>query len=129
MIAPQDNNSISELWTPLNVLEFREAYSTDSLMRMKDFSGVLPAGIMFSIDSQMDQVDQNVAECVDERAALANLIENLTLETEENKTILKQLKKANASLTQELEECKTNLDETSRALGRLLAVYWASVRL
>ncbi|GJX26186.1 retrovirus-related pol polyprotein from transposon TNT 1-94, partial [Tanacetum coccineum] len=38
-------------------------------------------------------------------------------DTKENKTILKQLKKANASLTQELEECKTNLDETSRALG------------
>ncbi|GKG19743.1 hypothetical protein Tco_0376842 [Tanacetum coccineum] len=51
-------------------------------------------------------------------AALANLIANLTLDTEENKTVLKQLKKANASLTQELEECKTNLDETSnRALG------------
>ncbi|GJX82666.1 integrase, catalytic region, zinc finger, CCHC-type containing protein [Tanacetum coccineum] len=32
-------------------------------------------------------------------------------------TVLKQLKKANASLTQELKECKTNLDETSRALG------------
>ncbi|GJS65251.1 hypothetical protein Tco_0679815 [Tanacetum coccineum] len=48
-------------------------------------------------------VDQNAAECVDERAALANLIANLTLDTEENKTILKQLKKANASLTQELE--------------------------
>ncbi|GKF65599.1 hypothetical protein Tco_0192116, partial [Tanacetum coccineum] len=51
---------------------------------------------------------------------------NLTLDTEENKAILKQLKKANASLTQELEECKTNLDETSRALGeatrRLLAL-------
>ncbi|GJT25697.1 gag-pol polyprotein [Tanacetum coccineum] len=29
----------------------------------------------------------------------------------------KKLKKANASLTQELEECKTNLDETSKALG------------
>ncbi|GJU24852.1 hypothetical protein Tco_1163473 [Tanacetum coccineum] len=56
-------------------------------------------------------------QCCDERAALANLIANLTLDTEENKTILKQLKKANASLTQELEECKTNLDETSRALG------------
>ncbi|GJX73878.1 retrovirus-related pol polyprotein from transposon TNT 1-94 [Tanacetum coccineum] len=66
----------------------------------------------------------NIAECADERAALANLIPNLTLDTEENKTILKQLKKANASLTQELEECKTNLDDTSRALGeatRLLA--------
>ncbi|GJZ37064.1 hypothetical protein Tco_0583255 [Tanacetum coccineum] len=54
----------------------------------------------------------------DERcAALANLIANLTLDTEENKTVLKQLKKENASLTQELEECKTNLDKTSRALG------------
>ncbi|GKC83888.1 hypothetical protein Tco_1139605 [Tanacetum coccineum] len=42
---------------------------------------------------------------------------NLTLDTEENKMILKQLKKANASLTQELKECITNLDETSRALG------------
>ncbi|GJR97205.1 hypothetical protein Tco_0269379 [Tanacetum coccineum] len=49
-----------------------------------------------------NQVDQNVVECVDERDALANL----TLDTEENKTILKQLKKANASLTQELEKCK-----------------------
>ncbi|GKA71013.1 hypothetical protein Tco_0777152 [Tanacetum coccineum] len=61
--------------------------------------------------------EKNAAECTDERAALANLIANLTLDTEENKTILKQLKKANASLTQELEKCKTNLDETSRALG------------
>ncbi|GJX04248.1 hypothetical protein Tco_0190164 [Tanacetum coccineum] len=61
--------------------------------------------------------ENNTSECADERAALANLIANLTLNIEENKTILKQLKKANASLTQELEECKTNLDETSRALG------------
>ncbi|GJR40791.1 retrovirus-related pol polyprotein from transposon TNT 1-94 [Tanacetum coccineum] len=61
--------------------------------------------------------ENNTAECVDERAALANLIANLTLDTEENKTILKQLKKANTSLAQELEKCKTNLDETSRALG------------
>ncbi|GJZ22424.1 integrase, catalytic region, zinc finger, CCHC-type containing protein [Tanacetum coccineum] len=59
----------------------------------------------------------NTAECADERVALANLIANLTLDTEENKTILKQLKKANTSLTQELEECKITLDETSRPLG------------
>ncbi|GJT58385.1 hypothetical protein Tco_1001918 [Tanacetum coccineum] len=44
--------------------------------------------------------EKHAAECADERAALANLIANLTLDTEENKTILKQLKKANASLTQ-----------------------------
>ncbi|GKG47646.1 hypothetical protein Tco_0507131, partial [Tanacetum coccineum] len=59
-----------------------------------------------------NQVDQNAAECVDERAALANL----TLDMEENKTVLKQLKKANASLTQELKECKTNLDSSLIAL-------------
>ncbi|GKB46624.1 hypothetical protein Tco_0897377 [Tanacetum coccineum] len=40
--------------------------------------------------------ENNIAECADERVALANLIENLTLYTKENKTILKQLKKANA---------------------------------
>ncbi|GJX19709.1 hypothetical protein Tco_0222386, partial [Tanacetum coccineum] len=57
------------------------------------------------------QTDQNVEECEDKRVALANLIANLTLDTEENKNILKQLKKANASLTQELKECKSNLEE------------------
>ncbi|GJW31409.1 hypothetical protein Tco_0051441 [Tanacetum coccineum] len=50
--------------------------------------------------------EKNSAECTDERVALANLIANLTLDTEENKMILKQLKKANASLTQELKECR-----------------------
>ncbi|GJS63286.1 hypothetical protein Tco_0677850 [Tanacetum coccineum] len=57
------------------------------------------------------QTDQNVEECDDERVALANLIANLTLDTKENKKILKQLKKENASLTQELKECKSNLEE------------------
>ncbi|GJT10473.1 hypothetical protein Tco_0857515 [Tanacetum coccineum] len=59
------------------------------------------------------QTDQNAVECDDERAALANLIPNLTLDTEENKKILKQLKKANASLTQELKDCKSNLEESN----------------
>nr|GEU55223.1 hypothetical protein [Tanacetum cinerariifolium] len=60
------------------------------------------------------QTDQNVE---DERAALANLIANLKRDIDENKTIQKQLKKANASLTQELKECKSTLLETSRTLG------------
>ncbi|GJY13070.1 hypothetical protein Tco_0382379 [Tanacetum coccineum] len=54
--------------------------------------------------------DQNAE---DERVTLANLIANLTLDTEENKKILKQLKKANASLTQELKESKSNLEESN----------------
>ncbi|GJR24847.1 hypothetical protein Tco_0973374 [Tanacetum coccineum] len=56
------------------------------------------------------QTDQNAE---DERAALANLIANLTLDTEENKKILKQLKKVNTSLTQELKEYKFNLEESN----------------
>ncbi|GJR26837.1 retrovirus-related pol polyprotein from transposon TNT 1-94 [Tanacetum coccineum] len=87
----------------------------DTYVLEKDDSNVIPDSS--NICTNDNQVDQNAAECVDERVALANLIANLTLDTEENKTILKQLKKANASLTQELKECKTNLDESSRALG------------
>ncbi|GKF79053.1 hypothetical protein Tco_0234621, partial [Tanacetum coccineum] len=86
----------------------------------KDDSNVIPNSS--NICTNDNQVDQNATECVDERAALANLIANLTLDTEENKTvILKQLKKANVSLTQELEKCKTNLDETNSALGEAIS--------
>ncbi|GJQ94512.1 hypothetical protein Tco_0005651 [Tanacetum coccineum] len=62
------------------------------------------------------QTDQNVVECDEERVVLANLIANLKLDIDENKKIQKQLKKANASLTQELKECKSTLTETSRTL-------------
>ncbi|GJX28345.1 hypothetical protein Tco_0236424 [Tanacetum coccineum] len=65
----------------------------------------------------LEKADQNTAECDDERVVLANLIANLTLDTEENKKIQKQLKKANASLTHELKECKSTLKETNRTLG------------
>ncbi|GJU36100.1 hypothetical protein Tco_1184454 [Tanacetum coccineum] len=63
------------------------------------------------------QDDQNDVDCDDERVALANLIANLKLDVDDNKKIQKQLKKANATLTQELTECKSILAETSRTLG------------
>ncbi|GJU80958.1 retrovirus-related pol polyprotein from transposon TNT 1-94 [Tanacetum coccineum] len=91
----------------------------DTYVLEKDDSNVTPDSS--NICTNDNQVDQNAVECVDERDALANLIANLTLDTEENKTILKQLKKANASLTQELEKCKTNLDETNSALGEAIS--------
>ncbi|GJW15352.1 hypothetical protein Tco_0019485 [Tanacetum coccineum] len=91
----------------------------DTYVLKKDDSNVTPDSS--NICTNDNQVDQNAAECVDERVALANLIANLTLDTEENKMILKQLKKANASLTQELEKCKTNLDETNSALGEAIS--------
>ncbi|GJX34658.1 hypothetical protein Tco_0246215 [Tanacetum coccineum] len=58
------------------------------------------------------QDGQNDVECDNERAALANLIANLKLDVDDNKKIQKQLKKANATLTQELTECKSILAET-----------------
>nr|GEU36995.1 hypothetical protein [Tanacetum cinerariifolium] len=61
----------------------------------------------------LEKTDQNAKECDDERVALANLIANLTLDTKENKKILIRFKKANTSLTQELKECKSNLEESN----------------
>ncbi|GJZ16127.1 hypothetical protein Tco_0551804 [Tanacetum coccineum] len=91
----------------------------DTYVLEKDDSNVNPDSS--NICTNDNQVDQNAAECVDERAALANLIANLTLDTEENKTILIDIKKANASVTQELEKCKTNLDETNSALEEAIS--------
>nr|GEZ65376.1 hypothetical protein [Tanacetum cinerariifolium] len=59
------------------------------------------------------QTDQNAK---DERAALTNLIANLKLDVDENKKIQKQLKKANMSLSHELEQCQSILAETSKTL-------------
>ncbi|GJT67818.1 retrovirus-related pol polyprotein from transposon TNT 1-94 [Tanacetum coccineum] len=71
----------------------------------------------------LEQNDQNVVQCDDERVALANLIANLKLDVDDNKKIQKQLKKANASLTQELTECKSILAETSRTLGESNSIW------
>ncbi|GJS56295.1 retrovirus-related pol polyprotein from transposon TNT 1-94 [Tanacetum coccineum] len=85
----------------------------DTYVLEKDDSNVTPDSS--NICTNDNQVDQNAVECVDERDALANLIANLTLDTEENKMIL-AIKKATHH-TQELEKCKSNLDETNSAIG------------
>nr|GEY33116.1 hypothetical protein [Tanacetum cinerariifolium] len=69
------------------------------------------------------QNDQNDVESDDERVTLANLIANLKLDVDENKKIQKQLKKANITLAQELNECKTILVETINALGESISVW------
>ncbi|GJZ79053.1 hypothetical protein Tco_0643890 [Tanacetum coccineum] len=65
-----------------------------------------------------NQADKNVEECDDERAVLANLITNLKRDTDENKKIYKQLKKANTSLSHELQECKSALEECKSSLEK-----------
>ncbi|GJS49064.1 hypothetical protein Tco_0599185 [Tanacetum coccineum] len=89
-------------------------YINDTYVVKQDHSNVIPD--LSNMCANANQDDQNVKECDDERVALANLIANLTLDTEENKKILKQLKKANASLASELKECKSTLEETNRTL-------------
>ncbi|GKC69152.1 gag-pol polyprotein [Tanacetum coccineum] len=61
-----------------------ESSSTGQPLEKKDDSNVTPDSS--NICTNDNQVDQNAGECVAERAALANLISNLTLDTEENKT-------------------------------------------
>ncbi|GJZ55381.1 retrovirus-related pol polyprotein from transposon TNT 1-94 [Tanacetum coccineum] len=69
-----------------------ESSSTDQPLEQKDDSNVTPDSL--NICNNNNQVDQNAAECTDERVALANLIANLTLDTEENKTIFKAIKES-----------------------------------
>ncbi|GJX81780.1 hypothetical protein Tco_0331261 [Tanacetum coccineum] len=127
MVSPEESSSTSQPLEQVQNHDENDVFANvrrhseqpesinDTYVLEKDDSDVIPDSS--NICTNDNQVDQNAAECVDERAALANLIANLTLDMEENKTVQKQLKKANASLTQELKECKTNLDESSRALG------------
>ncbi|GJU10692.1 reverse transcriptase domain-containing protein [Tanacetum coccineum] len=57
-------------------------------------------------------------EPLEKRVVLANLIANLKLDTDENKKIQKQLKKANTSLSHELQECKFALEECKSSLEK-----------
>nr|GEV17403.1 hypothetical protein [Tanacetum cinerariifolium] len=57
--------------------------------------------------------EKNVDDHEDERVVLANLIVNLKLKIDENKNIQKQSRKANSSLTHQLNECKSALKESN----------------
>ncbi|GJW80746.1 hypothetical protein Tco_0144721 [Tanacetum coccineum] len=59
----------------------------ETLLNERHFTGDGFQLSLYSVD-KIEKVDQNAAECVDERDALANLIANLTLDIEENKTVI-----------------------------------------
>ncbi|GKD04202.1 gag-pol polyprotein, partial [Tanacetum coccineum] len=58
-----------------------------------------------------EEDDQYADDHEDERVALANLIANFKIDIDENKMTQNQLRKANATLTHELNECKYDLEE------------------
>ncbi|GJW09742.1 hypothetical protein Tco_1575569 [Tanacetum coccineum] len=64
------------------------------------------------------QTDQKAEECDDDRVALANLIANLTLDTEENKKILKQLKNTRDSCLIALQNKEIELEKYKTYLNR-----------
>ncbi|GKF45007.1 hypothetical protein Tco_0131559 [Tanacetum coccineum] len=129
-VLPADSDNTAE---PLEEVQYHNEYNVfanerqhseqpesinDTYVLEKDDNNViLDSSNMCNNDNQ---VDHNDVEFLDERAMLANLIASLTLDTEQNKKILKQLKKANASLTQELKECKSNLEESIATLDSCL---------
>nr|GEU36469.1 ribonuclease H-like domain-containing protein [Tanacetum cinerariifolium] len=66
-----------------------------------------------SFDAEpLEKADQNTKECDDERVVLAILIAKLKLDTDENKKIQKQLKKANTSLSHELQKTYHELNHS-----------------
>nr|GEV19172.1 integrase, catalytic region, zinc finger, CCHC-type, peptidase aspartic, catalytic [Tanacetum cinerariifolium] len=99
--------------------EQSEYISNTCLVEMDDSNVIPDSPDMCNDDIQNDQND---VESDYERVALANLIANLKLDVDENKKIQKQLKKANATLAQELKECKIILVETSKSLGESISV-------
>ncbi|GJV09573.1 hypothetical protein Tco_1347229 [Tanacetum coccineum] len=109
LILSRSRNECNDKSTSRNDTDIRPSYDTEPMVEVD--SNVIPdSPDMCDNDIQTNQ------NAKDERVALANLIANLKLDIDKNKTIQKQLKKANASLTQELKECKYTLAETSRTL-------------
>nr|GFB57665.1 hypothetical protein [Tanacetum cinerariifolium] len=106
----QYNDKYNEFANVNQHYEQSESTSNTCLVE-KDDSDVTPDS------SNMCEHDiQTAQNAEDERDVLANLIANLKLDVDENKKIEKQLKKANASLAHELEQCKSILAETSKTL-------------
>ncbi|GKB75098.1 hypothetical protein Tco_0936510 [Tanacetum coccineum] len=64
------------------------------------------------------QADQNAKEPEDERVLLASLIANFKLDLDENKKLQRKLKKANTSITQELQKSKQDLAKTKQDLEK-----------
>ncbi|GJV53268.1 retrovirus-related pol polyprotein from transposon TNT 1-94 [Tanacetum coccineum] len=106
----QSNNDYNVFATVKQHSEQPESINDTYVVEKVD-SNVIP-NLLDMCDND-DQADQNAKEYKDKRVVLANLIVNLKLDHDENKKTLKHLKKANASLIHELNECKYALKESN----------------
>ncbi|GJS65484.1 retrovirus-related pol polyprotein from transposon TNT 1-94 [Tanacetum coccineum] len=86
----------------LKTAQYLQGKDVDVVNKLRSFLHGKDHGGSLIADSGTRHEPLEDVECDDERVALANLIANLKLDVDENKKIQKQLKKANATLTQEL---------------------------
>ncbi|GJW50909.1 hypothetical protein Tco_0092260 [Tanacetum coccineum] len=146
-VLPADSGSDAE---PLEKVQYDAEYNVFANKRQhsKKPESINNTCVVEKVDSNVilgssdmcdndNQADQNAKECDVEHVVLANLIANLKLDTDENKNIQKQLKKANTSLSHELQECKSALkecksilDESNKSRDRyLVALHDKEVKL
>ncbi|GJU23659.1 hypothetical protein Tco_1157001 [Tanacetum coccineum] len=92
-----------------------ESINDTHVVEKDDSNVILDSSNMCDNDNH---ANQDAEECDDERVVLANLIANLKLDTDENKKIQNQLKKANTSLFHDLQECKSALEECKSSLEK-----------
>nr|GEZ16200.1 hypothetical protein [Tanacetum cinerariifolium] len=88
------------------ILKQPESITNTYMVETVDTSIILDSSDMCYNKEKADQIAK---ELEDEHVLLASLIANLKLDVDKNKKIQKQLKKANTSLTQELEKYKLDL--------------------
>ncbi|GJY79414.1 gag-pol polyprotein [Tanacetum coccineum] len=106
----QSNDDYNMFATERQHFEQPECINDTYVVEMVD-SNVIPNSS--DLCDNEGKANQNAEDYKDERVVLANLITNLKLDTDENKKIQKQLKKANATLTHELNECISALEESN----------------
>ncbi|GJT48727.1 hypothetical protein Tco_0974884 [Tanacetum coccineum] len=110
--SSRSRNECNEKSTSGDDTDIRPSYDTEPMDEV-DNNTTPDSSDMCNNEFKDDQNDDHE----DERVVLANLIANLKLDIDENKKIQKQLRNANTTLTHELKEWKSTLEETNTTLG------------
>ncbi|GJU94178.1 hypothetical protein Tco_1318934 [Tanacetum coccineum] len=108
--SSMSRNECNDKSTSRDDTDIRPSYDTEPMAKVSYTAEYN----VFAVETQHSEQPESINDT--HRVALANLIASLKLDNDENKKIQNQLKKANASLTQELKECNSTLEETNRTL-------------
>ncbi|GJZ21974.1 hypothetical protein Tco_0559013 [Tanacetum coccineum] len=121
MMCKQEEKGMETIQEVLHVTDdnSRPTYDTEPLEQVQTDNEYNLEQVRIDICNNDFEDDHNVDDNdEDECVELANLIANLKLDIDENKKIQKQLMKANATLTHELNESKFALTKSNDILDR-----------